>query len=112
MGAFMFTREIARLSRRWFHVERSGHPGSANGVVPEEVLARIVPGRTTRAEVIGWCGPPSEERTRFGAGEQRTLSIAASGDPAAANASRAPRHRPALGRGAPRGRDRVSSTAA
>ena len=73
MGAFMFTREIARLSRRWFHVERSGDSGSANGVVPEEALARIVPGRTTRAEVIGWCGLPSEERTRVGVGEQRTL---------------------------------------
>jgi hypothetical protein len=75
MGAFMFTREIARLSRRWFHVERSGRgqPGSANGVVPPEALARIVPGRTTRAEVLAWCGPPSEERTRLGVGEQRTL---------------------------------------
>jgi len=72
MGAFMFTREIARLSRRWFHVEPR-HPGSTNGVVPEEVLARIVPGRTTRAEVLGWCGPPNEERTRLGSGEQRTL---------------------------------------
>ena len=72
MGAFMFTREIARLSRRWFHVEPS-HRGSTNGVVPEEVLARIVPGRTTRAEVLGWCGPPNEERTRLGSGERRTL---------------------------------------
>jgi hypothetical protein len=72
MGAFMFTREVARLSRRWFHVEPS-HPGSTNGVVPEEVLARIVPGRTTRAEVLGWCGPPNEERTRLGSGERRTL---------------------------------------
>jgi hypothetical protein len=73
MGAFMFTREIARLFRRWFHLERRGDPGSMNGVVPAEALARIVPGRTTRAEVIGWCGPPSEERTRHNAGEQRTL---------------------------------------
>jgi len=73
MGAFMFTREIARLFRRWFHLERRGDPGSMNGVVPADALARIVPGRTTRAEVIGWCGPPSEERTRHNGGEQRTL---------------------------------------
>jgi hypothetical protein len=72
MGAFMFTREIARLSRRWFYVGPAPS-GSTNGVVPEEALARIVPGRTTRAEVVGWCGPPSEERTRLGPGEQRTL---------------------------------------
>jgi hypothetical protein len=72
MGAFMFTREIARLSRRWFYVGPAPS-GSANGVVPEEALARIVPGRTTRAEVIGWCGTPSEERARLGSGEQRTL---------------------------------------
>jgi hypothetical protein len=72
MGAFMFTREIARLSRRWFHVGPV-QSGSANGVVPADALARIVPGRTTRAEVIGWCGPPSEERARLGSGEQRTL---------------------------------------
>jgi hypothetical protein len=73
MGAFMFTREIARLSRRWFHVERRdrGHPSS--GAVPEDALSRIVPGETTRAEVIGWCGPPSEERTRLGPGGRRTL---------------------------------------
>lgn len=73
MGAFMFTREVGRLFRRWFHVERRGARGPTNGIVPEEVLARIVPGRTTRADVIDWCGPPAEERTRVGAGEQRTL---------------------------------------
>ena len=31
MGAFMFTREIARLSRRWFHVERR-HRGRPRAV--------------------------------------------------------------------------------
>jgi hypothetical protein len=73
MGAFMFTREVGRLFRRFFHVERRPARGSSDGVVPDDVLARIVPGRTTRAEVIGWCGPPAEERTRVGTGEQRTL---------------------------------------
>jgi len=73
MGAFMFTRQVARLSRRWFHVERRKRTVPSNGAVPEEVLSRIVPGKTTRAEVIQWCGVPSEERTRLGAGGQRTL---------------------------------------
>jgi hypothetical protein len=73
MGAFMFTRQIARLSRRWFHFERHRRALPSNGAVPEGVLSRIVPGSTTRAEVIQWCGPPSEERTRLGSGGQRTL---------------------------------------
>jgi hypothetical protein len=30
-------------------------------VIPRDVLARIEPGHTTRAEVIAWCGPPTEE---------------------------------------------------
>jgi hypothetical protein len=74
MGAFMFTREIARLSRRWFHVERRdrGRP-SSGGAVPEDALSRIVLGETTRAEVIRWCGPPSEERARLGSEGRRTL---------------------------------------
>jgi hypothetical protein len=73
MGAFMFTRQIARLFRRWFHLERRKLALPSNGAVPESALSRIVPGETTRAEVIQWCGAPSEERTRFGAGGQRTL---------------------------------------
>jgi hypothetical protein len=73
MGAFMFTRQIARLSRRWFHFERRKPMLPTNGAVPEGVLSRIVPGHTTRAEVIQWCGVPSEERTRLGSGGQRTL---------------------------------------
>jgi hypothetical protein len=74
MGAFMFTREVARLTRRWFHVERRD-PGRASGgaALSEGALARIVPGETTRDEVIRWCGPPSEERTRLGSGGHRTL---------------------------------------
>ena len=73
MGAFMFTREIARLSRRWFHVERRDRGHAAGGAVPQDALSRIVPGETTRAEVIRWCGPPGEERTRLGSGGHRTL---------------------------------------
>jgi hypothetical protein len=73
MGAFMFTRQIARLGRRWFHVERPKRPRASNGAVPEGVLSRIVPGQTTRTEVIQWCGAPSEERTRLGSGGQRIL---------------------------------------
>ena len=73
MGAFMFTRQVARLGRRWFHVDRRKRMPPSNGAVPEGVLSRIVPGQTTRAEVIQWCGAPSEERSRLGSGGQRTL---------------------------------------
>jgi hypothetical protein len=74
MGAFMFTREIARLSRRWLHVGRRD-PGhlSIGAAVAESALSRIVLGETTRAEVVQWCGPPSEERTRLGSGGHQTL---------------------------------------
>jgi hypothetical protein len=74
MGAFMFTRQIARLSRRWFHVERRSRAHPSNGAaVPEGALSRIVPGQTTRDDVIRCCGLPSEERTRLASGGHRTL---------------------------------------
>jgi hypothetical protein len=73
MGAFMFTREVARLFRRWVHVETRDRGRSSNGSVAEDALARIVPGETTRAEVLQWYGPPSEERARLGNGGHRTL---------------------------------------
>jgi hypothetical protein len=73
MGAFMFTRQVARLFRRWFHVQRHSRPYSSNGAVPEGALSRIVPGQTTRDEVIRCCGLPSEERTRLGSVGRRTL---------------------------------------
>jgi hypothetical protein len=74
MGAFMFTREITRLCRRWFHFERRDRAGRASGaVVDGTTLARIVPSETTRAEVIRWCGPPCEERVRHGPEGRRTL---------------------------------------
>jgi hypothetical protein len=74
MGAFMFTREIARLSRRWVRVGRRPSPALATeGVGAEDALSHIVLGETTRAEVIEWCGPPSEERTRLGRNGHQTL---------------------------------------
>ncbi len=74
MGAFMFTREIARLSRRWLHIGRRD-PGhlSIGAAVAESALSRIILGETTRAEVVQWCGPPSEERTRLGSVGHQTL---------------------------------------
>src|SRR5262245_18718349 len=42
MGAFMFTRQVARLSRRWFPVGPTPVE-SANGGVPDEALAHLVP---------------------------------------------------------------------
>jgi hypothetical protein len=35
--------------------------------------AEVAGAETTRAEVVQWCGPPSEERTRLGSGGHQTL---------------------------------------
>ena len=43
------------------------------GAILADALSRIVLGETTRAEVIQWCGPPSEEHMRLGSEEHRTL---------------------------------------
>jgi hypothetical protein len=43
-------------------------------LLPRETLARIVPGRTTREEVLALCGQETlEEQERLGAPERRTL---------------------------------------
>ena len=65
MGAFMFTQEVARFFRRRLQL---GHGdgsrrerGRRRPAVGPETIERIVPGSTTRAEVLAWCGPPDEE---------------------------------------------------
>jgi hypothetical protein len=42
-------------------------------VLAAETLARIVPGRTTRQELVDLCGPPTEEREQWSAPDRRTL---------------------------------------
>lgn len=57
----MFAQEVRRFFRARFHLERRRL--TSHGAVPAaEALARIVPGRTTRDEVLQLCGPPVEER--------------------------------------------------
>ncbi len=64
-----------RVSAR-LHFGRSTKPaGRAEGaLLSRETLARIVPGRTTRQEVLALCGRDTlEEQERLGAPERRTL---------------------------------------
>jgi hypothetical protein len=42
-------------------------------ILPREALAQMVPGRTTRAEVIRLCGPAVEEREEWTTPDRRTL---------------------------------------
>jgi len=42
-------------------------------IVPREALAKLVPGRTTREDVLRLCGPPSEENEEFAVPARRTL---------------------------------------
>jgi hypothetical protein len=74
MGAFMFTRTVARFVGRTVKLSR-GDPGRAAGdtLPAPAALARIVPGETTHAEVLTLCGVPSEERARLAADRPRTL---------------------------------------
>jgi len=74
MGAFMFTKEVARVFRRYLHLGRAhGQPRHRGVVLPADVVERIVPERTTAAEVVALCGSPDEERQRFASPGQRTL---------------------------------------
>src|SRR5262245_9176591 len=72
MGAFMFTQMVTRFFRRRLHLAR-GDGGSLNGATRPETLERIVPGTTTRAEVLAVCGPPDEEQTSVASAARRTL---------------------------------------
>jgi hypothetical protein len=75
MGAFMFAQEVRRFFRTRFHLERRQRRRlTSHGAVPTaEALARIVPGRTTRDEVLQLCGPPVEEREQHQSTTARAL---------------------------------------
>ena len=64
MGTFMFAQQVSRFFRRRFHMEPRGRRrlGSLGSVPAADALARIVPGRTSRSEVLQLCGAPAEER--------------------------------------------------
>ena len=42
-------------------------------IVPPEVVSQIIPGKTTRAEVLALCGPDPEQYDRFAPERRRTL---------------------------------------
>jgi hypothetical protein len=74
MGALMFTQEITRFVRRRLHVGRTDGRGRQRGTVPApEMLERIVPGTTTRADVLALCGSPAEEHEFRASPVQSTL---------------------------------------
>lgn len=74
MGAFMFTQEMTRFFKRRLHLGRPDGPARERGLVPNpDLLGRIVPGSTTRDEVVALCGPPDEQQERIGAPPERTM---------------------------------------
>jgi hypothetical protein len=92
MGAFMFAQEVRRFFRTRFHLQaRPRRRLSNHGAVPAaEALVRIVPGRTTRDEVLQICGPPAEEREQHQSTTARSLIYR--------GVQRLPHHRFRLGR--------------
>lgn len=74
MGALMFTQQISRLLRRRLHLGRRDGQGRQRGLVPaSHTLERIVPGTSTRAEVVALCGSPVEEHEWRASPPQRTM---------------------------------------
>jgi hypothetical protein len=75
MGAILFAQRLGGFFSRRFRVERRvARLQPAPGLVPAPaVMATIVPGTTTLAEVLASCGPPVEERERRRSPSVRTL---------------------------------------
>ncbi len=61
--------DVVRARVHWGRAQ----PRQTGAVIPPETLARIVPGRTTRRELIDLCGPPTEEREQWSTPDRRTL---------------------------------------
>ena len=79
-GAGVLVRTLAeRLSKRWAgrlefgRVNESPRARTTGVVCEPETLRRIVPGRTTRDEVLKLCGTHVEELSRLTAPDERTL---------------------------------------
>ena len=79
-GAGVLVRNVAeRLSKRWAgrvqfgRVKEAPKVETTGVVVDAETLRRIVPGRTTRDEVLRLLGGQVEEHSRLTAPEERTL---------------------------------------
>ena len=79
-GAGVLVRNVAeRLSKRWAgrvqfgRVKETPKPRTTGVVVDADTLRRIVPGRTSREEVLGLLGSQVEEHSRLTAPEAKTL---------------------------------------
>jgi hypothetical protein len=65
---------VLAWARARLHLGASGAPPRMHGVVlAPETLGRIVPGRTTREEVLRLCGREIEEEQRLGEPDRRVL---------------------------------------
>ena len=74
MGAVMFGQQVGRFFRRRLQVDRgNGRRRERGRVLTSESLDCIVPGTSTRADVVAICGPPDEEHQRRASAAQHTL---------------------------------------
>src|SRR5262249_317221 len=64
--------QVTRFFRRRFQVGR-GDGARPRATPRPETIERIVPGVTTRAEVLDLCGPPDEEHESVAGETHRTL---------------------------------------
>jgi hypothetical protein len=68
------SRRIGRALTARIHLGRPDRPGRQRGtILPLDTLARITPRESTYADLVGLCGPPSEERQQLGSADRRTL---------------------------------------
>ncbi|MGH7356598.1 MAG: hypothetical protein ACRELS_18730 [Candidatus Rokuibacteriota bacterium] len=73
-GLLIFSGQMSGVLRRRFHVAgRQGDRRESGAVLSPETLARITPGETTLDEVVGLCGPPSEDHEHRRPAGRRTL---------------------------------------
>ncbi|HXJ83590.1 MAG TPA: hypothetical protein VMS64_33490 [Candidatus Methylomirabilis sp.] len=74
MGAFMFSQVVGRFVRRRLRLGRGeGRARERGRVLAADTLDQIVPGTSTRADVLAICGPPEEEHRRRASAAQHTL---------------------------------------
>lgn len=71
VAAFVGGRMVANVRLGgWNRVPSGRETGT---IVPPEVVSQIIPGKTTRAEVLALCGPDPEQYDRFAPERRRTL---------------------------------------
>ena len=71
VGGFVGGRLVANVRMGGWNRAPAGRESGT--IVPPEVVAQIIPGKTTRTEVLALCGPDPEEHDRFAPERRRTL---------------------------------------